>query len=103
MPSKVNRILIGDTLYDLTQAYVSGAQALRRDVPYSCNPHRHGSQRHTDWSLGHENESAKEHLRFNRDLLAAPNRGTIFEEDPDRPRNAQGEIASDWYEAQLSA
>lgn len=58
---KTNRLLVGDTLYDLTEAYRNGARACRTETPFWANPHRDGSQRHADWAAGHDNEAAGLH------------------------------------------
>jgi uncharacterized protein with von Willebrand factor type A (vWA) domain len=58
---KMNQLLVGDTLYDLTEAYRAGARACRAETPFWSNPHRDGSQRHADWAAGHDNEAAGLH------------------------------------------
>jgi cobaltochelatase CobT len=60
--TRPNQLLIGDTLYDLTEAYRNGARACRAETPFWANPHRDGSQRHADWAAGHDNEAAGHHL-----------------------------------------
>jgi hypothetical protein len=42
------------------------------------------------WEAGHCNESAGEHLRFGKDLLAQPKKGILFREDPAVPRDEYG-------------
>lgn len=59
--SRTNTLLIGDTLYELTEAYRNGARACRAETPFWANPHRDGSQRHADWAAGHDNEAAGHH------------------------------------------
>lgn len=59
--NRTNRLLIGDTLYELTEAYRNGARACRAETPFWANPHRDGSQRHADWAAGHDNEAAGHH------------------------------------------
>jgi len=59
--SRTNTLLIGDTLYELTDAYRNGARACRAETPFWANPHRDGSQRHADWAAGHDNEAAGHH------------------------------------------
>lgn len=59
--SRTNTLIIGDTLYELTDAYRNGARACRAETPFWANPHRDGSQRHADWAAGHDNEAAGHH------------------------------------------
>jgi len=59
---KVNQLLIGDILYDLTESYRKGARACRSETPFWANPHLDGSQRYADWAAGHDNEAAGLHL-----------------------------------------
>jgi hypothetical protein len=59
--NRTNTLLIGDTLYELTEAYRNGARACRAETPFWANPHRDGSQRHADWAAGHDNEAAGHH------------------------------------------
>jgi len=98
---RCNQLLCGDTLYEMSQAYLAGARALRRNVPFFANPHRDGSQRHADWAAGHDNEAAGEHVRYGRDLLLEPARGTEFGEDTEVPRIKTGDVDPDWYAAEL--
>lgn len=58
---RTNQLLVGDTVYDLTEAYRNGARACRSETPFRANPHREGSQRHADWAAGHENEASGLH------------------------------------------
>lgn len=76
---KTNQLLIGDTLYDLTEAYRNGARACREETPFWANPHRDGSQRHADWAYGHENEAAGHHLvSVSLDVIEAKPAGLEF-------------------------
>lgn len=100
---KFNLLLLGDSAYVMDNEYREGAQAMRRQVPWSANPYRRGSAKHDSWDLGHVNESAKAHIRFGRDLLAVPLQGETFREDASVPLNEVGEPTRDWYNAQLVA
>jgi len=76
---KVNQLLIGDTLYDLTEAYRNGARACRSETPFWANPHRDGSQRHADWSYGHDNEAGGHHrVSVTLDVIEARPAGLEF-------------------------
>jgi len=76
---KVNQLLIGDTLYDLTEAYRNGARACRSETPFWANPHRDGSQRHADWAYGHDNEAAGHHrVSVTLDVIEAKPEGVEF-------------------------
>jgi hypothetical protein len=86
----VNEILVGDTLYAVTKAYVDGARAMRASVPHHANPYR--GDRADEWSQGHDNEAAGEHFRFGRDVLADPSDGREIGEDPALSRNEYGEV-----------
>lgn len=101
--AKPNQLVIGDTIYSMTPAYIEGARALRRDVPYHCNPHRSGSQREDNWNYGHENEGAHEHLRFDKDLLNEAPTGIEFTEDPNVPRDDLYEVDFEWAHQQAAA
>lgn len=90
MSGKVNRILVGDTLYDVTGAYVKGALAMRGSVTHHANPYR--GDRADEWSQGHDNEAAGEHFRFGRDVLSDPSDGREIGEDPALSRNEYGEV-----------
>ena len=76
------RIVVGDTIYDMTPEYVAGAMALRRGVSHHCNPHRQSSQRFADCSNGHDNEASGEHHRLSRDLIGVVRSGELFEDSP---------------------
>ena len=91
MPSRPNRIVIGDTVHDITEPYRAGARAMRRGTTWHANPYRHGSRRHEDWDRGHTHEAAGEHFRFGRDLVEAAMRGEEFAEDAGVPRDADGQ------------
>ena len=76
---KVNQLLIGDTLYDLTEAYRNGARACRAETPFWANPHRDGSQRHADWAYGHDHEAAGLHkVSVSLDVIEAAPAGIEF-------------------------
>jgi cobaltochelatase CobT len=88
--TRPNQLLIGDTLYDLTEAYRNGARACRAETPFWANPHREGSQRHADWAFGHDNEAAGHHLvNLTVDVIEARPEGVEFiapeEEDVPAP------------------
>jgi cobaltochelatase CobT len=75
----VNQLLIGDTFYDLTEAYRNGARACRSETPFWANPHRDGSQRYADWAAGHNNEAAGLHLvNLSLDVIEAKPAGLEF-------------------------
>ena len=95
MPSP-NRIVIHDCIHDMTIAYRNGARALRNEIPFFCNPHREDSQDHCDWNHGHDNDAAREHLRFGIDLIEVPAEGKTFEDDPDVLRNSIGDVDEGW-------
>lgn len=67
----VNKLQISDTIYDVTEAYIGGAQACRDKVSHHANPHRDGSQRASDWSCGHDQEAAGFHFMDGQDVLHA--------------------------------
>ncbi len=80
---KTNRILCGDTVYDITPAYRDGARAMRAGIPYNLgNPFRSGSRKHDDWNIGHTHESTGEHLRSDCDVIETSDNGLFFEEKP---------------------
>jgi hypothetical protein len=81
-----NKLLIGDTEYELSEAYIHGAKAFRANTPNNCNPHRYRSAIHDAWDYGHCNESAGEHFRFGQDVLVAARKGLRFEMDNAVPR-----------------
>lgn len=90
MPETPNTIICGDTIHQMSPAYIAGARACREEVPYRANPYPDGTQRASDWEAGHDNEAAYEHRRFGKDLLAEPPAGTEFAEDPAVRRDEHG-------------
>lgn len=77
--TRTNQLLVGDTLYDLTDAYRNGARACRAETPFWANPHRDGSQRHADWAAGHDNEAAGLHrISVMIDAIEAKPEGVEF-------------------------
>lgn len=97
---KNNIIVVHDSEYVMNQAYLNGAQAFRRSVPWNCNPHREDSEAHEAWSNGHVNDSAGEHYRFGKDLVAVSRNGARFEMDPGVPRQSCGDVCDDWHSQQ---
>jgi phage terminase large subunit-like protein len=95
-----NRIVVGDTIHDMTPEYVAGAMALRRGVSHHCNPHRQGSQRLADWSNGHDNEASGEHHRLSRDLIGVVRSGELFEETPSTFFDPSNVIAHEGVDAE---
>lgn len=96
-------IVCGESLHEMTDAYRAGALAMRRNVPWRCNPHRSGSQRADDWAAGHEHEAAGERLRFGLDLVLLRCRGDLMvPEDPEVPRDGDGQVDEDWYAGAIS-
>jgi hypothetical protein len=86
MASKLNTLLVGDTLYELGPYYRDGARACRSETPFWANPHRDGSQRHYDWAAGHDNEAAELHIAAGVDVIeAAPEGREFIAEDPECP------------------
>jgi len=99
---RLNSLLIGDGIYELSKAYRTGAQAMRDSVSFRHNPYRNtDSQEHYDWECGHTNEAEGEHFRFGVDVINAPLNGRYFEEDSTVPRDKDGCVDSDWYRAQI--
>lgn len=74
----MNTLVIHDTIYTITPAYVAGAKAMRENVPWHCNPHRQGSQRHHDWDAGHTHEASGFHSIYGVDIISQPNNRTEF-------------------------
>lgn len=95
-----NKLVCGDTEFEITPAYRRGALALRAGVSYRFNPFRDGSRAHDDWNDGHVNEDAGEHLRFGIDVVSAKALGRTYEEDPATPRDASGNVDEAWHAAQ---
>jgi len=92
-------IVCGDTLYEVNKEYREGALAMRRMTPYHCNPYTDGSYKADQWNCGHTNEAAGEHIRFGVDIINEdPKKDIIFEEDPNVPRDKDGNVDWDWYE-----
>lgn len=75
MPQKINHVIIDDSEYALTPAYVRGAKAFRNGVPFTANPYSAECQSHYDWDNGHTNESAGFHSKDGVDLLAEKRNG----------------------------
>lgn len=100
MPSAYNQLIVHDTQYEVGRSYKAGALAFRAGTPNSCNPHRFGSGAHDAWDYGHVNESAGEHFRFGKDVLAEPSRGSHIPMDPDVPRRDGADPDDEWVHAQ---
>jgi hypothetical protein len=48
-------IVVGDTAYELTEAFCRGALALHSGIPYNTgNPYDDEDDRHQEWNYGHE-------------------------------------------------
>lgn len=99
---KNNVIVIGDSEYVMSQAYLNGARAFRRGTPFSCNPHAFDSDAHNAWDWGHTHEAAGEHFRFGQDLITAKRNGVRFELDPLVPRDEHGDPQNGWVAEQLN-
>lgn len=98
---KLNTLVVGDSLYEMSKAYRDGASALRDGVSFKHNPHRKtDSQEHYDWECGHSNEAEGEHIRFGIDVITAPLNGRMFEIDEAVPRDADFCVDMAWYAAQ---
>lgn len=95
---KLNTIIMGDSVYEMSDAYLAGARDFRQGVSFHFNPHRHGSQRYDDWDAGHTHDAAHEHYRFGIDLIEAPRTGREFAEDEAVPRDKDGNVDEDWAE-----
>lgn len=88
MAKNPNTLLCGDTLHTLTEPYRNGARACRSETPFWANPHRDGSQRHSDWAAGHDNEAAGLHVAAGVDVIEAKPEGREFvapDEEVPRP------------------
>ena len=97
---KLNSLICGDTIFEITQAYRRGAIDRRDGIRFGRNPFRSGSQRHYDWEAGYGNEDACEHIRFGVDVVTTKNIGSVFNEDPSVPRDEYG-VDQQWYVDQL--
>jgi len=75
-----NKLILGDSLYELDAAYLEGANAMRSRIPYDRNPHEEGTTEADQWDYGHVNESAGEHIREDIDVVAAKRTGRTFKE-----------------------
>jgi len=75
---KNNILLIGDTQYEVSDAYRDGALAMRARTPSVCNPHPGDTQFADDWSYGHDNEAEGVHSVKGVDVITAPHTGTMF-------------------------
>jgi|TARA_R100000687_G_scaffold81622_1_gene78981 hypothetical protein len=101
--SKSNEVIMGDTVYEMSPAYIDGARAMRRSTTFHANPYSDRSQEHADWDFGHTHEAAGEHFRFGLDLIAQPATGASFEEDPAVPRDEDHNVDQDWIDKQMAA
>lgn len=59
-PLAIPTLEIGDTSYDLTEAFCAGAVAFHDQIPYNFNPYRSTDDRHDEWSEGHTIASAED-------------------------------------------
>jgi hypothetical protein len=83
---KLNTLVVGENLYEMSKAYREGALAMRNAISFKHNPHPNSIQANYDWENGHMNEAAGEHFRFGIDVIIAPLNGRYFEEDASVPR-----------------
>lgn len=98
-----NKLIIFSDMYEMDAAYKNGAKAARENIPYSQNPHRYGSQRNDQWSSGHSNEFACEHMRLGVDVIMAKNKSIVFEEDPSIIRDVHGNACEEQYRTLLQS
>lgn len=98
-----NEIVLSDTIYEMSPAYIEGARAMRAGISWHFNPHRDGSQSHDDWDYGHTHEAAGEHFRFGLDLIEAAATGASYEEDGAVPRDTDHNVDQAWIDMQLAA
>ena len=95
-------IVCGDIMYEVNDAYRCGALAMRSQTPYYCNPYTDDSYEADQWNVGHFNEAGGEHIRFGVDIIKEnSNKNIIFEEDPNVPRDRDGNVDWGWYEQVL--
>lgn len=92
-------IIVGDSQYDMTPAYIEGALAFRKSISWKSNPYREGSANHQSWEYGHVHESAGEHIRFGLDTLQS--QLDLWKEDPLVPRDPDGGVNRAWYAKSL--
>ena len=85
MKNRNNKLVIGDTTYEMDAEYRRGALDARLRVPYQWKTS-------DQWGYGHTNECAGEHYRFGMDLIAALRTGSTFQEDPSIPRDDHGNV-----------
>ena len=87
--SRNNTLIVGDTGYDVSKAYAEGALAMRRGIPWDCNPHRDGTQSNLDWDYGHVNESDNVHRLANGvDIITAKRTATVYRLQPPAKNDA---------------
>lgn len=75
---KLNRLLVGCDMYDITAAYRRGAITMRNSIPCNCNPYSMSTQEYYDWDSGHVNESVGYHFADNIDPITFKQNGTTF-------------------------
>lgn len=81
MKMKSDTLICGDEMYHIDTAYKAGARAMRQGIPWNVgNPYRDGTQQYDQWSYGHVNESAGEHIRFGVDVIEVAVTGQCFVE-----------------------
>jgi hypothetical protein len=56
----MNKVQIGDTVYEVDAPYREGAIALRQGVSYNANPYAFGSYAYDQWGAGHCHEDDPE-------------------------------------------
>lgn len=96
-----NCLLINDTEYNISAAYIEGATAMREGISYKHNPHNTNSMAYDSWNDGHSNESAGEHIRFGGDVLAVSGKGIHIMEDMSIPKDQYGNVKRGWYQEKL--
>ncbi len=48
-------VVIGDTQYQLSRAFLRGAKACKEGIPWKCNPYcEHEEEKQSEWDAGHE-------------------------------------------------
>lgn len=74
-----NKLIIGDTEYEIDAAYRAGAKAMRDGRHFrDSNPYRYGSTNFWQFDYGHQNEADGIHVVEDEDVIAAPMCGRTF-------------------------
>lgn len=75
---KNNKLIVGDTEYEIDQAYRDGAEAARKGRPWMSDRYPGHETKSDQWNYGHTNEADGMHIQHGVDVIESKATGAIF-------------------------